>query len=124
MKKLPILLLPLLLPLLLSLSAAAAMRPAPEYLKRATVYQVVLRTFTRDGNFKAATKMLGHVRSTGADVVYLAPFVAMDCDMDRSGWSPRQRASGFDSPKNPYRIADSRSFTTTTPCSTTARWTG
>ena len=96
----------ILFPLLLFLSASAAKRPTPAYLRRATVYQIVLRSFTRDGNFKAATKMLGHVRSTGADVVYLAPFVAMDCDMDRSGWSPRQRASGFDSPKNPYRIAD------------------
>ena len=102
MKKLPI----LLLPLLLTLSAAAAMRPAPEYLKRGTVYQVVLRTFTRDGSFKAATKMLEHVRATGVDVVYLAPFVAMDCDMDRAGWSPRQIRSGFGSPKNPYRISD------------------
>ncbi len=86
--------------------ATAAMRPAPEYLKRATVYQVVLRTFTRDGDFKAATKMLEHVRATGVDVVYLAPFVAMDCDMDRAGWSPRQIRSGFGSPKNPYRISD------------------
>ena len=32
----------------------AAMRPTPAYLKSAVVYQVVLRNFTRDGNFKAA----------------------------------------------------------------------
>ena len=89
-----------------ALGAAAAMRPTPDYLKRATVYQVVLRNFTRDGNFRAATEMLDHVRSIGVDVVYLAPFVAMDCDMDRAGWSPRQIRSGFGSPKNPYRISD------------------
>ena len=84
----------------------AAMRPTPEYLKSAVVYQIVLRTFTREGTFKAATEMLDHVRSAGVDVVYLAPFVEMDRDMDKSGWSPRQIKSGFDSPKNPYRIAD------------------
>ena len=86
--------------------AQGAMRPTPDYLKRATVYQVVLRNFTRDGNFKAATKMLDHVRAAGVDVVYLAPFVEMDCDMDESGWSPRQIRSGFGSPKNAYRISN------------------
>ena len=34
----------------------AAMRPTPDYLKRATVYQIVLRNFTRDGNFRAAAE--------------------------------------------------------------------
>ncbi|MBQ7189782.1 MAG: hypothetical protein IJR99_10240 [Kiritimatiellae bacterium] len=83
-----------------------AMRPTPEYLKRAVVYQIVLRNFTRDGNFKAATAMLDHVRATGVDVVYLSPFVEMDCDMDESGWSPRQIKSGYHTPKNPYRISN------------------
>ena len=86
--------------------AHGAMRPTPEYLKRATVYQLVLRNFTRDGNFKAATEMLDHVRSVGVDVVYLCPFVEMDCDMDESGWSRRQKASGYHTPKNPYRISN------------------
>lgn len=83
-----------------------AMRPTPAYLKRATVYQIVLRNFTRDGNFRAAAEMLDHVRAIGVDAVYLTPFVEMDRDMDRTGWSPRQIASGFGSPKNPYRISD------------------
>ena len=87
-------------------SAFGAMRPTPAYLKKAVVYQVVLRNFTRDGNFKAATEMLDHVRSIGVDVVYLAPFVEMDCDMDETGWSPRQIKSGFGSPKNMYRISN------------------
>ena len=86
--------------------AWGAMRPTPDYLKRATVYQVVLRNFTRDGNFRAATEMLEHVRRAGVDVVYLAPFVEMDCDMDESGWSLRQHKSGFGSPKNSYRISN------------------
>ncbi len=76
------------------------------WLNKAVVYQIVLRNFTRDGNFRAAAAMLEHVRSIGADVVYLTPFVEMDRDMDEKGWSPRQIASGFHTPKNPYRISD------------------
>jgi glycosidase len=87
-------------------SAFAMKRPVPEYLKHATVYQIVLRNFTRDGNFKAATAMLDHVRSTGVDVVYLTPFVEMDCDMDETGWSSQQKKSGYHTPKNPYRISN------------------
>lgn len=87
-------------------SAVAALRPTPDYLKRAVVYQVVLRNFTRDGNFRSATDMLDHVRDCGVDVVYLSPFVEMDRDMADSGWSARQKRSGFGSPKNPYRISD------------------
>ena len=86
--------------------ATGAMRPTPEYLKSAVVYQLVLRNFTRDGTFKAATEMLDHVRGAGIDVVYLCPFVEMDRDMDASGWSTRQKKSGFRTPKNPYRISN------------------
>ena len=82
-------------------AVGGAMRPTPEYLKRATVYQIVLRNFTRDGNFRSAMEMLDHVKSVGVDVVYLCPFVEMDCDMDETGWSIRQKASGFHTPKNP-----------------------
>ena len=35
---------------------ATAQHYAPQYLKSAVVYQIVLRTFTREGNFKAATE--------------------------------------------------------------------
>ena len=81
-------------------------RPIPPYLKKAVVYQLVLRNFTREGTFAAATKMLEHVRSIGVDVVYVTPFVEMDRDMDESGWSIRQHKSGYGSPKNPYRISN------------------
>ena len=86
--------------------AVGASRPMPEYLKSAVVYQIVLHNFTLTGTFKAARAMLDHVRSTGADVVYLTSFFEMDRDMDRKYWSPRQIASGYDSPLNPYRIKD------------------
>lgn len=75
-------------------------------LGSSVVYQIVLRNFTRDGNFRAAEKMLPHVQSIGVDIVYVTPFVEMDRDMDIKGWSPRQIASGFNTPKNPYRISN------------------
>lgn len=95
-----------ILTLLMALISVASPYPTPEYLKSAVVYQLVLRNFTREGNFEAATKMLEHVRSCGVDIVYLTPFVEADRDMDRSGWSIRQKRSGYDSPKNSYRISD------------------
>ena len=91
---------------LLASAVVAGTRQPPEYLKSAVVYQIVLRNFTRDGNFRAATEMLDHVRSVGVDVVYVAPFVEMDCEMDPSGWSSRQIKSGYGSPKNSYRISN------------------
>ena len=89
-----------------TMPVSAAMRPAPDYLKGAVVYQIALRNFTREGDFRAAERMLGHIRSLGVDVVYLTPFVEMDRDMAWSGWSPRQRSGGYHTPKNPYRISD------------------
>ena len=78
----------------------------PSFLPSAVVYQISLRSFTREGTLRAAEAMLPHVKTVGVDVVYLTPFVEMDTDMDRSGWSPRQIKSGFETPKNPYRISD------------------
>lgn len=87
-------------------SGAVTRRPVPDFFRRAVVYQIALRTFTRDGNFRAATEMLDHVKGAGMDAVLLLPFVEMDRDMDERGWSPRQIRSGFNTPKNPYRISD------------------
>jgi len=82
------------------------MKNTPEFWKSAVVYQISLRSFTREGTFRAAAAMLPHVKNAGVDFVYLCPFFAMDTDMDRSGWSERQIKSGFETPKNPYRIMD------------------
>ena len=79
---------------------------SPDYFKKSVIYQIVLRNFTRKGTLQAATGMLPHVRDCGADIAYLTPFMTMDTDMDVSGWSPRQIKAGFNTPKNPYRIAD------------------
>ena len=87
-----------------ALSAAAVTPPA--WFESGVIYQLSLRTFTRGGTFAAAAEMLEHVKDTGATIVYLTPFVEMDRDMDRTGWSPRQIKSGYETPKNPYRISN------------------
>ena len=92
-------------------AAFGAMRPTPAYLKSAVVYQMVLRNFTRDGNFKAATEMLEHVRSAGVDVVYLCPFVEMDCDMDESGWPTASRTTTRSTPSTGTTRTSRRSTT-------------
>ena len=81
-------------------------RPFPEWWKKSVVYQIHLRTFTKEGTLKAAEEKLEHVASTGADFVYLCPVVLSDDDMNEDNWSKRQRASGSGNPKNSYRISD------------------
>ena len=70
------------------------------------IYQIMFKTFTREGTIKEATKKLSHVAALGVDIVYISPFCEMDTDTDRSAWSERQIKSGMNNPKNPYRIAD------------------
>ena len=77
-----------------------------EIVKNAVIYQINLRVFTKEGTFAAAEKFLPEVAATGADWVYLCPFVEADCDMDKSHWSTRQRRSNCENPRNPYRISD------------------
>jgi len=42
----------------------------------------------------------------GANIVYLPPIQLADPDMRQEFWSPRQKASGTNNPRNPYRIKD------------------
>lgn len=77
-----------------------------DVLKTGVVYQINLRAFTPEGTLAAAEKLLPHIRSLGADIVYLCACATADRDADRAGWSDRQRASGLNNPCNPYRISD------------------
>lgn len=81
-------------------------RPAPEWLTRGVMYQVWLRGFTPEGTLRAAAKRLPAVAELGATVVYLSPICLSDPDMRLEFWSPRQKASGSNNPRNPYRIKD------------------
>ena len=86
--------------------AALQTRPSPEWLTRGVMYQVWLRSFTPEGTLRAATKRLPSVAELGANIIYLGPVCLQDDDMRREFWSTRQKASGTNNPRNPYRIKD------------------
>lgn len=81
-------------------------RVAPEWVTNAVIYQIQPRAFTSEGTLIAATARLPKVAGIGINVVYLCPVFLADDDMDQKFWSPRQKASGMNNPRNPYRIKD------------------
>jgi glycosidase len=81
-------------------------RPSPEWLTQGIIYQIWLRSFTPEGTLQAAARRLIWVRDLGATIVYLPPVQLADDDPRREFWSPRQKASALDNPRNPYRIKD------------------
>lgn len=81
-------------------------RKMSDELKKSVFYQIFPRAFTSEGTLEAAEKMLPEVREIGVTHVYLCPIFEMDDDMDKSHWSDRHAKSGFDNPKNPYRMSD------------------
>lgn len=81
-------------------------RQVPGWFLEGYTYQIQLRAFTREGTIRAAAEKLPHLKDIGVGTVYLCPVFVTDDDMDVSGWSKRQIASGFGNPKNPYRISD------------------
>ena len=70
------------------------------------IYQLFLRAFTPQGTINSARRMLPHIASLGADIVYFCPVAEADDDADLSRFSERQMKSGFGNPKSPYRIKD------------------
>lgn len=81
-------------------------RAAPEWISRGVMYQIHPRAFTPEGTLKAAQARMPDLAGLGVTIVYLGPVFVADDDADPSGWSPRQRKSGLNNPKNPYRIRD------------------
>lgn len=87
-------------------AASLQARPAPDWLTRGIVYQIWLRSFTPEGTLRAATKRLPKIAELGANIIYLSPVCLQDDDMRPEFWSKRQKASGTNNPRNPYRIKD------------------
>ncbi|RIH65412.1 hypothetical protein D1164_09815 [Mariniphaga sediminis] len=81
-------------------------RTAPDWITNGIIYQVQPRAFTPEGTLKAATEKLSHVADLGATIVYLCPVFEADDDTDTLTWSPRQKASKMNNPRNPYRMMD------------------
>ena len=86
--------------------ASLQARPSPEWLSRGVMYQIWLRGFTPEGTLKAATARLPQVAELGANIIYLCPVYLQDDDMRPEFWSARQKASGTNNPRNPYRMKD------------------
>lgn len=81
-------------------------RPSPEWVTRGVMYQIQPRAFTPEGTLKAAQKRLPQVAEIGIDIIYLCPVFVSDDDPNIQGWSPRQKKSGMDNPRNMYRMKD------------------
>lgn len=81
-------------------------RNAPEWLTKGIMYQIQPRAFTPEGTLTAATARLSGVAGIGVDIIYLCPVFVADDDMDQASWSKRQKASGMNNPRNPYRMKD------------------
>ena len=81
-------------------------RQSPAWFTRGVMYQIQPRAFTPEGTLKAAEAKLPYLKDLGVTIAYLVPVMKMDGDTNREFWSPRQIRSGFDNPKNQYRLAD------------------
>lgn len=81
-------------------------RTSPEWLTDGIMYQIHLRAFTPEGTLKAAQSRLPKLSELGATVVYVCPMFVSDDDPDTASWSPRQKASKMNNPRNPYRMKD------------------
>ena len=81
-------------------------RPSPAWLTGGVIYQIQPRAFTPEGTLKAAQAGLPRLAELGVTVLYLCPIFVADDDMDQAFWSPRQKKSGMNNPRNPYRMKD------------------
>lgn len=81
-------------------------RTSPEWITRGVMYQIQPRAFTLEGTLKAAQAKLPKLAELGVTILYLCPIFVSDDDMDQAGWSPRQKKSGMNNPRNPYRMKD------------------
>ena len=81
-------------------------RSVPGFLRGSVMYQLFTRMFTKEGTFSAAEKKLPELKELGIDIIYLTPHQLADDDGDRRFWSGRQKSSGMNNPKNPYRQKD------------------
>ena len=70
------------------------------------IYQINPSMFTHQGTLREAKKLLPHIASCGVNVAYLFAICKVDDSKDRKYWSPRQKKSKLNNPKNPYRIED------------------
>lgn len=81
-------------------------RKSPPWITEGVMYQIQPRAFTAEGTLKSAEKRLPKLAELGVTILYLCPVFVSDDDMDQASWSPRQKKSGMNNPRNPYRMKD------------------
>lgn len=81
-------------------------RKSPGWITSGVMYQIQPRAFTPEGTLRAAQARLPKLAELGVTILYLCPVFVSDDDMDQAGWSPRQKKSGMNNPRNPYRMKD------------------
>ena len=81
-------------------------RPSPAWVTSGVMYQIQPRAFTPEGTLKAAEARVPRLAELGVTVLYLCPVFVADDDMNQAGWSPRQKRSKMNNPRNPYRMKD------------------
>lgn len=81
-------------------------RKAPDWVTNGVIYQINPRAFTPEGTLSAATKRLPELKRLGVTIVYLIPVFVSDDDPRQQFWSKRQKKSGQNNPRNPYRMKD------------------
>lgn len=62
-------------------------RPVPEWLAKASIYEVWLNAFSEEGNLRGAIPRLRHVADLGATVVYLGPIAKRSANTTASPYS-------------------------------------
>ena len=78
----------------------------PAWFKSSAIYQINPRTFCDEGTIKAVISELPALKELGFKIIYLCPVFEEDDSDDKSFWSTRQKKSGTENPKNPYRMND------------------
>ncbi len=81
-------------------------RPTTDAVTKGVIYQINTRAFTKEGTLNAAAKKLPKLAELGVTIAYLCPVFVADDDERQEFWSPRQKASGMNNPRNPYRMKD------------------
>lgn len=85
---------------------AQSARVAPDWIVDGVLYQINPRAFTPEGTLSKAAEKLPALSDLGVTVVYLCPVFVADDDPRTEFWSPRQKKSGMNNPRNPYRMKD------------------
>lgn len=85
---------------------AQTARFSPDWIVDGVLYQINPRAFTPEGTLSKAAEKLPKLAELGVTVVYLCPVFVADDDPRTEFWSPRQKKSGMNNPRNPYRMKD------------------